>query len=87
MDDVQIIVYWDCTKLGVMSQPEINQMGDFVEKHLCRNPYGFLGTSYQQQFENLYPNCLLIWSFLKTTICSNMFIWQIDLSTTEALWL
>ena len=38
-DDVLTIVYLDCTKLCVLSQPEINALGEFVEKHLFRNPY------------------------------------------------
>ena len=39
LDDVLTIVYCDCTKFGVMSQPEINALAEFVEKTLFRSPY------------------------------------------------
>ena len=42
VDDVQAVVYCDCTKLGVMSQPEINALGEFLEKVLFRNPFRVL---------------------------------------------
>lgn len=38
-DDIQTVVYCDCTKFGVMSQPEVNAIGEFLEKTLFRNPY------------------------------------------------
>eukprot|EP00435_Cladocopium_sp_Y103_P029455 s2934_g7.t1 len=39
VEDVQTLVYCDCTKMGVMSQPEINAMGEFLEKVLFRSPF------------------------------------------------
>ncbi|CAK9005673.1 unnamed protein product [Durusdinium trenchii] len=35
--DVDCILYFDCTKLGVLSQAEINLIGDYAEKTLFRN--------------------------------------------------
>jgi len=50
VDDIQTIIWVDCTKLGVVTQPEINALGDFLEKHLSRNPVrGFF--KLQQIFE------------------------------------
>ena len=39
VDDVNTTVYIDCTKFGVMNQPEINAIGELVERMLFRNPY------------------------------------------------
>ena len=35
--DVDCILYFDCTKLGVLSQGEINLIGDYAEKVLFKN--------------------------------------------------
>ena len=35
--DVDCILYFDCTKLGVLSQGEINLIGDDAEKVLFKN--------------------------------------------------
>ncbi|CAK9006091.1 unnamed protein product [Durusdinium trenchii] len=35
--DVDCILYFDCAKLGVLSQAEINLIGDYAEKTLFRN--------------------------------------------------
>lgn len=36
--DVDCILYFDCTKLGVLQQAEINMLGDYAEKLLFKNP-------------------------------------------------
>ncbi|CAK9065937.1 Uncharacterized protein SCF082_LOCUS33655, partial [Durusdinium trenchii] len=36
--DVDVILFFDCTKLGVLTQSEINMAGDFTEKVLGKNP-------------------------------------------------
>lgn len=36
--DVDTILYFDCPKLGVLSQAEINMVGDMSEKVLGKNP-------------------------------------------------
>ena len=38
VQDVYTILYFDCTKLGVLAQSEINMIGDVSEKVLGRNP-------------------------------------------------
>eukprot|EP00435_Cladocopium_sp_Y103_P004363 s5416_g1.t1 len=39
MDEVQTVVYCDCAKFGVMTQPEVNGVGELLEKVLFRNPF------------------------------------------------
>ncbi|CAK9013014.1 Uncharacterized protein SCF082_LOCUS11746 [Durusdinium trenchii] len=39
VEDVNTIMYVDCTKFGVLNQPEINAIGEMVERVLFRNPY------------------------------------------------
>lgn len=39
IDDVQTLVYLDCTKFGIMTQPEVNAVGDLVQKIIMRNPF------------------------------------------------
>ena len=41
MESIQTVLYVDCTKYGAMSQPEINGVGEVVERVLFRNPHGF----------------------------------------------
>ncbi|CAJ1440263.1 unnamed protein product [Effrenium voratum] len=38
--DVRLILYVDCTKFGVMTQKEVNDVADTVEKHLNYGPGG-----------------------------------------------
>lgn len=38
LDSIATIVYIDCAKLGVLNGPEINAVGETVEKLLFRNP-------------------------------------------------
>lgn len=46
--DVDVILFFDCTKLGVLTQSEINMAGDFTEKVLGKNPTSpGLGWSWQ----------------------------------------
>ncbi|CAK9002075.1 Uncharacterized protein SCF082_LOCUS7183 [Durusdinium trenchii] len=36
--DVDTILYFDCTKLGVLSQAEVNLVGEYADKVLSKNP-------------------------------------------------
>lgn len=38
VDDIDLILYVDCTKLGVISQSEVNHIGETAERLMCRNP-------------------------------------------------
>lgn len=38
MESIQTVLYVDCTKYGAMCQPEINGVGEVVERVLFRNP-------------------------------------------------
>ena len=47
VEDMNTLVYLDTTKLGVLSQPEVNAIGELVEKVLFRNPYSALALAGQ----------------------------------------
>lgn len=61
---LQTVLYIDCTKLGVVSQPEVNMIGEIAEAVLSRNPtrnwsYMFLAsfgktTFWQAIFLNIW---------------------------------
>ena len=38
MNDLRTVLYIDCTKLGVISQIEVNMIGELAESVLFRNP-------------------------------------------------
>ena len=41
-NELDIVLYVDCTKLGAINQKEINQIGDMADKVLQKNPSRFL---------------------------------------------
>ena len=48
MSDVHVVLYVDCTKLGVLSQHDINLIGTCAEKVLGNNPSRSLDDGYKQ---------------------------------------
>lgn len=42
VNEVLIVLYIDCTKMGVLSQPDVNMIGSIAESILFRNPSRFL---------------------------------------------
>ena len=48
VSDVHVVLYVDCTKLGVLSQHDINLIGTCAEKVLGNNPSRSLDDGYKQ---------------------------------------
>ena len=51
MADVDVVLYIDCTKMGAISQKEINLVGDLADRILQKNPTRFL---------SVFPTCFFL---------------------------
>lgn len=58
INDLHVVLYVDCTKMGVLSQIEVNNIGAMAEKVLGQNPQRFLVLLHPMLTHLLYEPCI-----------------------------